>query len=99
MKTRYMIAAASALLLLAGCAREMDIQTPGSSVLKAVIEQSETRVSFDEMGKFTWDEGDQIAVYVGGSRPRRARSESRAPVTAASMRSIPPASLRPPTLR
>ena len=67
MKTRYMIAAASALLLLAGCAREMDIQTPGSSVLKAVIEQSETRVSFDEMGKFTWDEGDQIAVYVGGA--------------------------------
>ncbi len=64
MKTRYIMAAASALLLLAGCTREMDFYTPGSNVLRAVIEQ-ETRVSFDAMGKFTWDEGDQIAVYVG----------------------------------
>ena len=59
MKTRYMIAAASALLLLAGCAREMDIQTPGSSVLKAVIEQSE-KISFpavitDTLGRMERD--------------------------------------------
>ena len=66
MKTRYLIAAASALLLAAGCAREMDFNTPGSSVLRAVIEQ-ETRVSFDATGKFAWDEGDKIAVYVGNA--------------------------------
>ena len=68
MKTRYIIAAASALLLLAGCTMEKDTFTAKSksSGLRAVIEQ-DTRVSFDATGKFGWDEGDQIAVYVGSA--------------------------------
>ena len=66
MKTRYIIAAASALLLLAGCSMEKDTFVPKSSSLRAVIEP-ETRVSFDAAGKFTWDEGDKIAVYVGSA--------------------------------
>ena len=67
MKARYIISAVLALSMLSGCVKELDSNSVKTS-LRAVIESSETKVSFDGVdGKFSWDEGDRIAVYVGSA--------------------------------
>ncbi|MBR4586028.1 MAG: hypothetical protein IKO29_04735 [Bacteroidales bacterium] len=66
MKARYILSAALALSLLPGCVKELG-SNPGKAMLRAVIEE-ETKVSFDGVdGRFSWNTGDQIAVYVGSA--------------------------------
>jgi hypothetical protein len=67
MKARYILSAALALSLLPGCVKELGSNS-GKTTLRAVIEnENETKVSFDVDGKFAWNTGDQIAVYVGSA--------------------------------
>ena len=66
MKARYILSAALALSLLPGCVKELESNS-GKTTLRAVIEE-ETKVSFDGVeGRFSWNTGDQIAVYVGSA--------------------------------
>ena len=68
MKARYILSAALALSLLPGCVKELGSNS-GKTTLRAVIEnENETKVSFDGVeGIFSWNTGDQIAVYVGSA--------------------------------
>ena len=74
LKLKRIMTAAPVLLLLAGCARQEVDFTPAGSLLTARLESdSDTRVSVsgktsgDEGGKFSWNTGDKIAVYVDGA--------------------------------
>ena len=67
MKKSILLLTGSALLL-AGCAKvENEVVVPESTmkhvVLKASVNEADTRVSADAAGSFSWQAGDEIAVY------------------------------------
>ena len=67
MKKSILLLTGSALLL-AGCAKvENEVVVPESTmkhvVLKATVNEADTRVSADAAGSFSWQAGDEIAVY------------------------------------
>ena len=63
---KHILAALAGAALLNGCTREAEPLAP--VVLTAVLEQTDTRTSYDGVqGKLTWTEGDQVAVHVGNS--------------------------------
>ena len=85
MKINYMrrsisfILLAGALLILAACTREAD---RGNDALQgghhAYIQEVETRTGFDvHDGKFSWTEGDQIAIYMSDGSWRNTEVDYR----------------------
>ena len=71
MKKSILLLTGSALLL-AGCAKvENEVVVPESTmkhvVLKATVNEADTRVSADAAGSFSWQAGDEIAVYTDKS--------------------------------
>ena len=63
---KHILAALAGAALLLGCTREAEPLAP--VVLTAVLEQTDTRTSYDGVqGKLTWTEGDEVAVHVGNS--------------------------------
>ena len=73
-KLIWMMAAVSALLLLAGCMQEENFGL--SDRLTAQIETfGDTRVSLDKYGKFSWNTGDELAVFVGSDYVRNIEVE------------------------
>ena len=70
MKLRFnhIMTSAAALLLLAGCMQKEEDFGQQVRVLTAKLESgADTRVSFDKDGKFKWNTGDKIAVFVGSA--------------------------------
>jgi len=65
MKRNYTWMAAAALLALAGCSREPLAEEPGTEILTAtIVDGAGTRTTYDgDTGKFSWQEGDEIAIY------------------------------------
>ena len=67
MKTRYLIAAALVLPILAGCVKEKNTDAVSPVRLRACIDGEETRVGLDGQGKFTWNTGDKVAIHAGSA--------------------------------
>lgn len=68
LKFKYIMALVPALLLLAGCMQKEQDFGQQDKVLTARLESAgDTRVSFDKDGKFSWNTGDKIAVFVGSA--------------------------------
>lgn len=69
-----MILAGAALLALAGCSREPLAEELGTEVLGAeIVSETSTRTSYDgTTGKFAWESGDKIALFLvkEGGMPR-----------------------------
>ena len=65
---RYLtiVLASAALVALAGCSREPLAEEPGTEVLGAeIVSEASTRTSYDgTTGKFAWESGDQIALFL-----------------------------------
>ena len=64
-KLIWMMTALSALLPLAGCTQEEEIGLSDRLVTARIETVGDTRVSLDKYGKFSWNTGDKLAVFVG----------------------------------
>ena len=61
---------AAAALLSAGCAKEVAEKFEAASyntTIAAVMESADTKAALADDGKFTWQEGDKIAVYTSAN--------------------------------
>jgi len=86
MKTtfKYLLAAACAApMILSGCQREVEFDTPAKINVRIADNDPQTRTSYDNLeGKFTWNEGDEIAIhYQGGKYETYAVSPNSDPTT------------------
>ena len=86
MKTtfKYLLAAACAApMILSGCQREVEFDAPAQITVRIADNDPQTRTSYDNLeGKFTWNEGDEIAIHFkGGKYETFAVSPNTDPVT------------------
>ena len=86
MKTTYkylLAAACAAPMILSGCQREVEFDTPANITVRIADNDPQTRTSYDNLeGKFTWNEGDEIAIHFkGGKYETFAVSPNTDPVT------------------
>lgn len=71
LKLNHIMLLAPSMLLMMGCMQKEEEFQPQNRTLTAVLELgAETRTSFDADGKFSWNTGDKIAVFVGSDYVR-----------------------------
>ena len=75
---KYYIALASAVLLFAGCSREIDVYepenpTPGEKTVSVIanVDEELTKVSSDNAGAFKWQNGDVITIVTDNDNIRQ----------------------------
>ena len=86
MKTTYkylLAAVCAAPMILSGCQREIEFDAPANITARIADNDPQTRTSYDNLeGKFTWNEGDEIAIHFkGGKYETFAVSPNTDPVT------------------
>ena len=68
MRLNYIMLAATALALLGGCKQKEECLVSRDGFVTVRLESSvDTRVSYDDVGKFSWNTGDKLAVFVDGA--------------------------------
>ena len=82
---KYLLAAVCAApMILSGCQREVELDdAPARITVRIADNDPQTRTSYDNLeGKFTWNEGDEIAIHhVGGKYETFAVSPNSDPTT------------------